>query len=139
MSSDRIRRYIVGKNSSCNSSTSAAQKATDLLHIGDWCEFNEVKCIGQVIGFTYLTGSRKDRVYTLDSVPIKCPDTKVATGVGVLCNWYTIEDGFVLKIANTPNHKYVNINTFKAHLNKPQIDGNLNLVLNANDCILTDE
>lgn len=109
----------------------------DTLNIGDWCEFTNIEKVGQVIGFKYMCGSRKDRVYTLDSVPIENADKR--KGVGVLCNWYNIKPEFVLEIANTLHELYIDIVHFKNHLNKPYINSVMQLVLDDNDLYINDQ
>lgn len=128
ISSDRIRRFIT--NSKPYSNNRAQCK--DMLNIGDWCEFKNNEKIGQVIGFKYMSVSRKESVYSLDSVPLEGPDKK--KGVGVLCNWYNITSGFVLQLANDL-HEYTDILHFKNHLQKPHINSDMQLVLDDDDLI----
>lgn len=132
ISSDRIKRFITG-----NQSKTTDNKTEDELTIGDWCEFKNTDLIGQVIGFSYLCGSRKEREYTLDSVPISGRNIETGKGIGVMCNWFKLQTGFVLEIANTHKHEYTDIKHFKALLTKPRIEGS-QLKLNEEDFITTD-
>lgn len=126
--SDRIRRFIVE-----NSKSKSLSKVHDEEHlkIGDWAEFTGKYSVGQVIGFSYLTGSKKEREYTLDSAPLTIVKSGSSfRGIGVLCNWFTIKPGFVLESAPMDKHEYVNIIQFKAHLYKPMIEeATLKLIL----------
>lgn len=136
VSSDRIKRYIV---KSPNKPLAPTIGRRDTVQIGDWCEFGSTENVGQVIGFTHLTGSRKERAFTQDSVPISCGAKTNPRGVGVLCNWFAIGPGFVLEIVDGVSHEYINISDYKAHLNTPYINDDMQLVLNEIDCVIDDE
>lgn len=134
LSSDRIRRFITTR------ATNKKDDAADnFIKIGDWCEFDNTTQIGQVIGFKYLTGKRKERAYTLEMVPIKCPEGIIGKGVGVLCNWFDIKPGFVLEVANVEKHEFVDVKHFKSHLHKPKINTEMQLVMHEDDFVLCDE
>lgn len=137
LSTDRIRRFIMQRDRL--ESAPDSQKC-EVLKIGDWCEFDgQVGTVGQVIGFSYLSGTKKDRVYTLDSVPLQFDEENGnAKGVGVLCNWFTIVPGYVLEIANTV-HQYIDVKKYKNHIKKPSINDVMQLILNSHDHVMYDD
>lgn len=137
VSTDRIRRFMVESGSG---PSLLADRSRGELVIGDWCEFkHNDEVVGQVISFTYLTGKRSERAYTLDSVPLRCPTGVASKGIGVMCNWFKVMPGFVLEIAEIKEHTYININEFKTHLHKPHINNDGNLVLDEKDHVVADD
>ncbi|KAE8738051.1 hypothetical protein FOCC_FOCC016472 [Frankliniella occidentalis] len=87
---------------------------------GDWCIFKQSSyfVIGQVLGFSYLTG--KSRSYTLQTAPTSPPtDSNKVRGLGCLCTLYKVVTDGKLAPIKTTVHTYKNIDQYVATISKP--------------------
>ncbi|XP_026285684.1 uncharacterized protein LOC113211514 isoform X1 [Frankliniella occidentalis] len=136
LSSDRmlrVRQGICFSLSTSNTQVHAATKPKRKPNIeeGEWCIFKKqrVHCIGQVISFTYLTGSRS---YTLPSAPTDPPkDKEKARGVGCMCSWYTLNSDRSLTYKPVKVQGFINIDKYVAHVPAPTTNVESHLCLDS--------
>jgi hypothetical protein len=127
ITSDRLRRFV-SENAAkfCYSmpSTDAAYSVKDEIFLGEWVVFNN-HLVGQVIGFRYLTGSKREKQYTLEYALIKPSENTKPKGLEVLCSFYEILND-VLKYVDFEGieKNYVNINEYLFHISPPIINEN---------------
>ncbi|KAK3907741.1 hypothetical protein KUF71_018377 [Frankliniella fusca] len=127
LSSDRMLRVRQGVCFTLSNFNSKKQAATELVRKasikeGDWCIFRKqgVHCIGQVLSFTYLSGSGAARTYTLPSVPPDPPQNKAtARGVGCMCSWYKLKADRSLAYKAAKIQGFINIENYVSHLPAP--------------------
>lgn len=119
ISPDRLRR-VMGNSHNCPyiNHPQFVPDERDTINIGQWCLFlyKENPIIGNVIGFSYIKGSRKQKQYTLDGAPVKPPGF-TEKGIKVLCNFYKLN--LTLLEPTTMDEYYVNINNYVLTLPKP--------------------
>lgn len=141
VSSDRLGRFICA-NKNINSSKKYApitNSTQTSIEIGDWCGFNNEAGtqlhVGQVVGFSYLNGTRREREYSLNSAPIYHNDDKKGSkkGVGVLCNWYSFNMENKMQIMNELIIGFHPIQFYVCHIDKP-IYKNCDLILTKESC-----
>lgn len=128
LSSDRNKRVQeeAASTSYCPGNTESAEKIgiqrEVTLKIGDWAVFKKIKekgsLIGLVLGFSYLTGTGKNRQYSKSSVPVHAPK-KGSRGIGVLCNWYTWNSNGLLIPADIFCHGFYDIKYYFGTINDP--------------------
>lgn len=92
------------------------------LKIGEWVLFKTRNfLVGQVLGFSYLSGSTKsERSYTLPDAPVDPPKEGSGKGLGVLCMWFTIDD-LVLSPKKSSVHMYVDIKNYVTTIPAPVV------------------
>ncbi len=112
VSTDRVFRFIKDQKK---------DKPIDkkYLTVGDFACFvaaDEI-IIGRVLGFTYLSGKRKE--YTLPYCPLKPEiENEKKRGIAVLCTQYFVGDKTLIP-KNTTD--YVNIDFYKLHVDVEEI------------------
>jgi hypothetical protein len=125
ISADRLRRFI-----NENSNMRVKEIRTDIeecfimedINVGEWCFF-ENGYLGQVTGFQYINGTKREREYSLDYAPVEPPSSvKNPRGINVLCSWYSPES-VILRSINFYGIKdnYIDISKYLFHVNAPKI------------------
>lgn len=103
---EKLKNY--SKNPHCNSIVVSKE-----INISEWCLFKQTKgkdfLIGLVVRFLYLKKvTWKNKKYTNTFAKI----TGNTKSVGVLCNWFNIDNNGNLILVKTVVHKYVPINNY---------------------------
>lgn len=108
-----------------NNSTTVALE----IFVGEWCIFQTSKslCLGLVLNFIYLKGSKRQKQYSLDYAPVQfiAKNGTEARGIGVVATWYTWnEDGYLTNLELSDD--WIKIEKYKLTLRRsPQFAGRL--------------
>lgn len=142
-SQDRVSthwlRKFVALNEGIISKTGSHGKSNEnipqeLIYIGDWIifQYENEKLVCQVIGFSYLIGTKRERQYTLRSAPVKPPTSNFRKkGIGILGNIFRLDFlGGNLDLFTFQNHSLIDIENYISHITKPECRGG-QLVLDA--------
>ncbi|KAE8741648.1 hypothetical protein FOCC_FOCC012851 [Frankliniella occidentalis] len=128
LSSDRLQRVkcnVNNQKSMFNHWENVQVLVEDTISRGAWCTFQDVVkhdavSIGQVVEFSYLTGTAAQRRYTLAFAPTQ-PPPNADKGLGCYCIWYKCSKDGILKVFDQ-FHKFHDIQNYVCTIPDPTLD-----------------
>lgn len=155
LSSDRMYRVMhkqlaqVNENKSFNKNDNLLHPTTRRqIYIGEWVVFYERSAegsnskylkhmlVGRILSFCYLTGTTRQKQYSLETAPTSTKVGQPKKGIGCLCSWYNIGFDGILIMADFSNHGFKNITGYRYSIPSPNMvnnqNGSLNISLNPN-------